>query len=179
MAGCRPGEVIRPMDALLQQLQNALGGFAADPRVSLGAHVVVGYAIALWLACALWAFVDMRRRSGSLIAPYVTATVVVLASPLLFPLALLLHVVVRPRVPIAERRLARLREAALESDVELPTCPVCRRPVDPAWLLCPRCRTALAHLCDTCGRTAPIEWGACAWCGATFDPPQRAVRTGR
>src|SRR5262249_29444791 len=109
------------MDALLQQLEDALGGVASDPRVVLGARVLVGYVVVLWLACALWAFVDMRRRSGSLVAPYVTATIVVLASPILFPLALLLHVVARPRVPIAERRLARLREAALESDVELPT----------------------------------------------------------
>jgi hypothetical protein len=167
------------MDALLQQLEDTLAGIGADPRVAFATRVIVGYVVALWLACALWAFVDMRRRSGSLIAPYVTATVVVLASPLLFPLALLLHVVVRPRIPVAERRLARLREAALESDIDLPVCPVCRRPIDPAWLLCPNCRATLAHLCDRCGRTAPIEWGACAWCGATFDPPGESVRTAR
>jgi hypothetical protein len=167
------------MDALLQQLENALDGVASDPRVVLGARILVGYVVALWLACALWAFVDMRRRSWSLVAPYVTASIVVLATPILFPLALLLHVVVRPRVPIAERRLARLRDAALESDVELPACPVCGRPIDPDWLLCPRCRATLAHLCDRCGRTAPIDWGACAFCGATFDPPGRAVRTAR
>jgi hypothetical protein len=93
----------------------------------------------------------------------VTATVVVLSSPLLFPFALLLHVVVRPRIPIAERRLARLRESTLESDVDLPACPACHRPVDPTWLLCPQCRATLAHL----------------WCGATFDPPTRSLRTAR
>ena len=166
------------MDALLQQLEDALGGVAADPRIVLGSRILVGYVIALWLACSLWAFVDMRRRSGSLVAPYVAAAIVVLASPLLFPSALLLHVIVRPRVPVAERRLSGLREAALEADVELPVCPACRHPVDPDWLLCPRCRTTLAHLCDRCGRTAAIDWEACAWCGATFEPG-RSVRTAR
>jgi hypothetical protein len=167
------------MDALLRQLENALGGFGADPRAILGARILVGYVVALWLACALWAFFDMRRRSGSLVAPYVTASLVVLASPILFPLALLLHVVVRPRVPLAERRLAGLREAALESDVDMPGCPACGRPIDPGWLLCPRCRATLAHVCDQCGRTAPIDWEACAWCGATFDPPGRSIRKAR
>jgi hypothetical protein len=167
------------MDALLQQLDDALAGFGTDPRVSLLAHVFVGYVIALWLACALWAFVDMRRRSGQLVMPYVTAAVVVLASPLLFPLALLLHVIVRPRVPVAERRLAVLREQALETDIEVATCPACRHAVDIDWLVCPHCRATLAHLCDQCGHTAPIEWDVCAWCGASFDPPVESVRTAR
>lgn len=165
------------MDALLRQLSDALGGFGADPRVDLAARIFVAYVIALWLACALWAFLDMRHRSGSLIAPYVSAALVVLASPILFPLALLLHAVVRPRIPIAERRVAQLRETALAEEVEIPMCPACHHAVDRDWLLCPRCRATLAHRCERCGQTAPIDWEACAWCGATFDPPVRSIRT--
>jgi len=167
------------MDALLQQLADTLGGIGADPRVGLVVRILVAYVIALWLACALWAFVDMRHRSGSLIAPYVSAALVVLASPILFPFALLLHAVVRPRIPIAERRVAALREAAMAAEVEIPTCPSCRHAIDRDWLLCPRCRVTLAHRCERCGQTGSIDWDACAWCGASFEPAVRSIGAAR
>jgi len=167
------------MDELLQQLGAALGRVGSDPRVWLTAHVAAGYLITVWLACALWAFVDMRRRSGRLVIPYAIAAIVIVATPLLFPFALLLHAIVRPRIPFAERRLDALRERAMEAELELPTCAVCRRVIDADWLVCPACRTALAHRCEQCGGTVPIDWAACAWCGSSFDPPREAIRTAR
>ena len=167
------------MDTLLRQLGSALGGVAADPPIAIAARVLTAYAIAVWLACALWAFVDMRRRSVHLAAPYVSAAAVILASPVLFPLVLLVHVVVRPHLPVAERRLEALRERALEAELQFTTCPVCRQVVDPNWLVCPHCRTALAHRCEQCGQTVPLEWGACAWCGASFDAPPESLSPAR
>jgi hypothetical protein len=167
------------MDGLLQQLRDLLGGVGANPAVALALRIGAAYFVVLWLACVLWTFVDMRRRSGSLVAPYVSAAVVVLASPFLFPLAILLHVIVRPKIPVADRRLEVLRDSALAAEIDLSGCPICRRPIDDEWLICPACRTALGHRCEGCGHTAPIDWDVCAWCGTPFGPPRATMRTAR
>ena len=72
------------MDALLNQLGQ--GGVAAEPVVRVGLLVAFAYLVLLWLASALWAFVDMRRRTRSAAMPYATAGLVIVASPVLFPL---------------------------------------------------------------------------------------------
>jgi len=167
------------MDALLGQLGQAAGNLAAEPVVRIGLSVAVAYLVLLWLASALWAFVDMRRRTRSPVMPYATAGLVIVASPVLFPLALLLHVVVRPRVTVVDRQLERLRDSALEADVDVPVCPSCRRPITDDWLLCPSCRVTLAHRCEHCRRAVAAEWDACPWCGTSFEPPMEAIRTAR
>ena len=167
------------MDAVFDQIDAALGGFLANPLVQLLVSVIAGYVIVLWLACALWAFVDMRRRTLNPFAPYAIAAAVIVASPLLFPLALLVHRVIRPAGTVSERRMSRLRDAALEVEVDRPTCPSCRRPVGDDWLICPQCRTTLGHRCERCGRGVATDWDACPWCGATFGPPPGIVRHDR
>jgi RNA polymerase subunit RPABC4/transcription elongation factor Spt4 len=167
------------MDQILQQIGDSIGSFAANPIVRLVLVVAAGYVVIVWLASALWAFVDMRRRTGNPVVPYATAGIVILASPLLFPLALLLHVVVRPRETVAESQMSRLRDAALQAELEIPLCPTCRKPVDEDWLICPNCRATLGHRCDRCGRAVGIDWDACGWCGASFEPPVGTVLTDR
>ncbi len=167
------------MDLLLQQIGDAFAGFAAQPVVRLILIVALGYLVAVWLASALWAFVDMRRRTDNPVAPYASAGIVILASPLFFPFALLLHVAVRPRTTVTEARLTQLNDAALEAEVDVPRCPTCRKPVESDWLICPHCRATLGHRCDRCGRAVEVDWDACAWCGASFEPPTGLVQTDR
>jgi Double zinc ribbon len=167
------------MDALLGQFGQAIGDFFGQPTVRLVLLVAAGYLVMVWLATALWAFVDMRRRTANPIWSYAFAAAVVVASPLLFPFAVLLHVIVRPRSTVADRRISALRDAALDAEVERPICPVCRHLTDEDWLICPYCRTALGHLCDHCGHAVGIDWDACAWCGALFGPPAGVVRAER
>ncbi len=175
-----PGEVVkRPMDQIFQQIGDAFGSVLTNPIVELFLTVAAGYVVILWLASALWAFVDMRRRTDNPALPYATAGLVIVASPLLFPLALLLYVVVRPKVTVAEARMSDLRDAALESELEIPICPACRKPIEDDWLICPHCRATLGHRCDRCGRPIGIDWDACAWCGVSFEPPTGLVRTDR
>jgi predicted RNA-binding Zn-ribbon protein involved in translation (DUF1610 family) len=167
------------MNALLDQLGQAAGDVAAQPGVRIGLIVAVAYLVLLWLASALWAFVDMRRRTRSVVMPYATAGLVIIASPVLFPLAVLLHVIVRPRETVVDRRLERLRDSALEAEVDVPLCPSCRRPIEDDWLVCPACRVTLAHRCEHCRRAVAAEWDACPWCGTSFAPPVEAIRTAR
>jgi hypothetical protein len=163
------------LDAILGQLDQAIAAFFGQPAVRLLVVVAVGYVVIVWLATALWAFVDMRRRTMSPIWPYAIAAVVVVASPLLFPLAVLLHVIVRPSTTVAERRIAGLRDAALGVELDKPRCPVCHRATDDEWLVCPNCRAALAHRCERCGHVVGAGWDACGWCGAALNAPAGAI----
>ncbi|HXI81805.1 MAG TPA: zinc ribbon domain-containing protein [Verrucomicrobiae bacterium] len=156
------------MDAILKPIGEAIGALLADPTVGLILRVAAAYWVVVWLASALWAFVDLRRRTANLLLPYVSAAVIVLASPVLFPFAILVHRIVRPAATVADRRLAALRDAALAGELDLARCAGCGTVADPDWILCPECRRPLGHRCDHCGRTAGIDWDICAWCGSTL-----------
>lgn len=157
------------MDAIGDEIGAALGGFFSNPTTSLVLAVVGAYVVLVWLAVALWAFVDMRRRSSYLIAPYASAALIILASPVFFLPALLVHRVVRPAGSSSERRVALLHESALEVETIAPRCPDCRCVVDETWLVCPDCRRALGHLCQACGSTIGLDWPVCAWCGEELE----------
>jgi hypothetical protein len=144
---------------------DAVGAFISNPTVGLVAHLIEAYIVLVWLAVALWAFVDMRRRTTHLPAAYGAAALVILASPLLFPLAVVILRIVRPSAFAAENRLALVRESVLQAEFLAPRCPDCRRVIEPDWILCPTCRQVLAHMCGHCGRTAELDWPICAWCG--------------
>ena len=156
------------MDAIFDSIGDAIGGFLGDPAVALVLRIAAAYTVFVWLATALWVFVDMRRRTSNPVLAYASATVVVLASPLLFPFAVLVHRVIRPSATVADRRMADLRDAVLAAEVDQPHCPDCRALLEPDWLLCPNCRQQLAHRCERCGRTAGLDWDVCAWCGASL-----------
>jgi hypothetical protein len=173
-----PREIQPPMDAIFRTIGDAIGGVLGSPGVALTVRIAAAYVIVVWLAGALWVFVDMRRRSANPVLRYVSAATVVLASPILFPLAILVHRVIRPPATVADRRLSELRDAALAADVDLPHCPECRSLIDPDWLLCPSCRQPLGHRCEGCGRTAGLDWDACAWCGETLAREERRSLAG-
>ena len=140
----------------------------ADPTFGLVVRVAAAYWIVVWLAASLWAFVDLRRRTANPLLPYASAAAVVLASPLLFPFAVVVHRVVRPSATVAERRLSELRDAALIGDLDETRCPGCRMTTDEDWLICPSCRRPLGHRCEQCERTVRIYWDVCAWCGSAL-----------
>ena len=167
------------MDAIGEAIGEAVAGFFANPAIGLFAGVIGAYFVLVWLAAALWAFVDMRRRTSNPVAAYAAAGLVILASPVLFLPALLVHRVVRPAEFTSERRVAHLREAALEVETVATRCPDCSRVVEEDWLVCPTCRRALGHHCQACGNTVGLDWPVCAWCGEELDrrrPSGLAVR---
>jgi len=156
------------VDAILNTIGNAIGALLGNATVGWVLRVAATYWIVVWLATALWAFVDLRRRTANPFIPYVSAAVVILASPILFPFVVLVHRVVRPAETVADRRMAELRDAVLVGELDVVRCPGCRIATDEEWLLCPSCRRALGHRCDRCGRTAAVDWDVCAWCGSTL-----------
>ena len=160
------------MDSLLDQVGAVVAGVFDNPAVRLVLSLAVAYITILWLASAWWALQDMRRRHADPALPYVAAAGVILASPLLFPLALVVYRIVRPGRTLAEARELFLTERleALDADGAL-SCPGCSNAVEEDWLLCPNCRTRLAHRCASCSRTMALDWTLCGWCGAEFGRP--------
>lgn len=164
------------MDVILDSLGDAIGGFLGLPPVAIGLRLAAAYVVLVWLATALWAFVDMRRRSRNPIAPYAVAFMTIAASPLLFPLAVLVHRVIRPGELLSEHRLSELRSRALETEMVHERCPQCDEPIEDDWLVCPGCRQALAHRCQACGGTIGLDWPICAWCGQGLESRQGPLR---
>lgn len=160
-------------DSAVGRLGEFAGGIVDDiagmPLVRLAGLAVAGYASLVWLAAAWWTMQDLRRRHGDPALPYLAAGLVVLASPLLFPLALVIYHIVRPARTLAEsRRLAlevRLDELEVEGDAP-PQCRGCAAPIEADWLRCPACRSRLGYACAGCGRAMGADWDVCAWCGA-------------
>jgi RNA polymerase subunit RPABC4/transcription elongation factor Spt4 len=156
------------LDALFRAIGDAVSSMLADPTFGLVVRVAAAYWIVVWLATSLWAFVDIRRRTGNPLLPYASAAAVVMASPLLFPFAVLVHRVVRPSATVAERRLSELRDASLIGELDETRCPGCGTATDEDWLICPSCRRPLGHRCEHCERTVRTEWDVCAWCGSAL-----------
>ena len=160
------------MDSLFEQVGTILAGIFDNPLVRLTIAGFVAYVAVVWIATAYWVLQDMRRRHRDPMLPFLAAAGVVVASPVLFPLALIVYKIVRPGETLAETRERELSEQLefLDGDMAL-VCPGCTRIVEEDWLACPACRTRLAHRCVSCGRTMGLDWSLCGWCGAEFGRP--------
>lgn len=152
------------MSQLLEIAGAALGEVIGHPLVGLVARLLALYLSILWIAAAWWVWRDMRARSRDSLSPYLAASGVVLATPFLFPLAVVVYRIVRPSTTVAERRAASLRLMVMADEVEVPRCEACARPVDESWLRCPACGSQVAERCPACDRPVGLDWDVCAWC---------------
>ncbi len=158
------------MGALQQQFGSAVMGFFSSGAVQFGIKLIVAYIAVIWLAAAFWAFRDMRARTDNEILPYLAGALIILFTPILFPLGLIVYRIVRPDERADERRERELSEALLLSEIgEVEQCVGCRRIVEPEWMVCPTCRTELRERCPNCDRLVEFEWMNCAWCGNDLD----------
>lgn len=162
------------MSRLFDQLLQSLGDVLRAPAIQLGAQLIGAYLVVVWLASAYWAFRDMGRRTASPLPAFLDAALVIVATPILFPAALLVHFVVRPPETAAEREDRRLRAQALA--MELPAaCRGCGATVRPDWLVCPACGTTQRHRCEACDRLVETDWEVCAWCANELAAPAGTV----
>jgi RNA polymerase subunit RPABC4/transcription elongation factor Spt4 len=151
------------VDQILKNFGDSINGILGSPIVQVGIRAIALYVVLLWLGSAFWAFRDASRRTRNLIAPYAAGALVVLATPVFFPFALILYAIVRPGETLVEAWERRMTEEAAAEAV--PLCAGCGRRTDPDWLACPTCGQRLHHRCATCGRLMGLEWNLCAWCG--------------
>ncbi len=158
------------MEEILNTIGDTIGGFLDNPIVQLTFQAIVVYFVILWLAAAYWAFRDMQLRTDNPVMPYVSAALIVLFTPILFPFGIVVYRILRPQEKIGEIYERNLAEEALLAEVEtIRTCPTCARRVNEEWIICPTCRTRLNRVCANCGRLVGLDWSLCAWCGRDFE----------
>lgn len=137
---------------------------------------LVTYYVALWAGMVWWTFRDCRERTRD---PFMQALAVFLV--LFFSFAgLIIYLLTRPRMTLAEAYARTLEEEALLQELEdLKACPACRRRVEDDFIVCPTCETELKEPCTRCARALSYSWAACPWCAMPRRPagPKRATLT--
>ncbi len=120
------------------------------------------YLLAIWLGMTIWAFRDVRARSGDVFYQLLATLLV-----LVFNVAgLFLYFILRPQETLAEVYARSLEEEALLQEMEdKRVCPNCRQRVREDFLVCPTCGTELKKRCASCQRLLSFSWRVCPYCG--------------
>jgi len=169
------------MSELVDRAAEAVGAVVNHPIVQAALQLIVAYVVIIWLASAYWASQDIRRRTPLVIAPYLVAGAVILASPLFFVLVLAVYRIVRPGETMTEAAERRLSELAIAQELDRPTCERCGARVEDEWVACPHCAATLRTGCDRCGRLVELAWTICPWCAVerrAADRPPAAIEAG-
>jgi len=129
---------------------------------------LVTYYVALWAGMVWWTYRDSRERTRD---PFMQALAVFLV--LFFSFAgLVIYLMTRPRLTLADAYARTLEEEALLQELEdLKACPTCRRRVEDDFIVCPTCQTQLKEPCTRCARPLSYSWAACPYCAT----PRRQV----
>ena len=126
----------------------------------------IAYLVALWFALVAWTFRDIEARSRSVFTQVFSTLLVVL----FFVPGLFLYLILRPKETLDQAFQRALEEEYLLQDLDdLPLCPGCQRSVDPEFVLCPHCRTALRGPCPACSRLIDLRWDVCPYCSVPVD----------
>lgn len=134
------------------------------------AAIIGALLAALWLSLVIWTFRDMRLRSRDPFAQLLAALVVA-ALP---GVGLIIYLILRPPITLAEAYERALEEEALLQEIEeRPSCPGCSRVIEPGWILCPHCHTRLRKRCLDCDSLLELQWNLCPYCGNQHVDPYR------
>lgn len=148
------------------------------PVLTVVGVLLAAYIVLLWAASVLWTYRDIRGRSEDVIVQ-----VLAVAMALVLPFAgIALHLILRPRQTLAERYERELEAQYLRRDLEDGhSCPQCQRAVEPDFILCPHCHTALRRRCGACEKVIDLTWSVCPFCGddGTNPPVRPAYRRPR
>jgi hypothetical protein len=163
------------LDNLFGDLNVQIEGFLESEAFQIAVRALLVGVLMVWLACAFWAYRDMRLRTASAVWPYIAAAWIIILTPLLFLFGLLIYRIVRPKETIGEINERALAEEAMLAEVQSrPHCANCRRPVHDEWIICPTCRNRLRRVCPNCEHLVELDWTLCAWCGKDFERAESA-----
>ena len=144
----------------------ALGTVIATPQVQAALAVAWVCLVILWIAAAAWAYRDARLRVDNQLAPAGLAVLVLAATPLAFPLGIVVYRLIRPQETLADASDRRLSLATLEAAADQDRCSACDTRVDDGWVRCPTCGTTLRVPCPQCSSLVEPGWTICPWCVA-------------
>ncbi len=144
------------------------------PEIQIPSYVITGlqvilafsgaFVIALWVSMIVWTFKDARSRSRDIFSILLATLMVIVFGPL----GMLLYILLRPPVTLAELYERSLEEEALLQDLEeRPRCPGCSRQVKEEWIICPDCHTSIKNICQTCQQPLHLVWSICPYCATS------------
>ena len=130
--------------------------------VSAALFVLGAFLFALYAALLIWTYRDIHARTRDVLAQILAVLLVAIFNLL----GLLVYVLIRPRVTLAESYERELTEEAIMRDLEpRKACPKCQRQIEPDFILCPYCHEQLKLRCLSCDRLLDPEWDICPYCG--------------
>lgn len=131
------------------------------PIINIVAILTGAYVLLLWAASVLWTYRDIRLRSDD-----ISVQVLAVGLTVCLPFAgIPIHLILRPRMTLAEKYERSLEEEYLRRDIEEKyVCPSCQRPIESDFIICPHCYTALRRRCPSCNRVVDLTWSICPYC---------------
>lgn len=128
------------------------------PGVKEALRYVFWLALIIYVASIIWVYRDSSLRSKM---PWLWFLFGFL--PLVGPI---LYLLLRPPMYLADLREQELEITRRERELmSSGTCPSCRYPLEPDFLVCPNCTKRVRNQCDHCGRALRPSWRACPYCG--------------
>ncbi len=123
---------------------------------------LIAYTLSLWVALAIWAYFDIRSRTGDILVQ-IFSVLLVLAFNVF---GLILYLFLRPKETLVDSYALALEEEAYLAEIEgAPRCPNCNRRAQDDYQYCPACQTQLKKRCGSCANHVRVEWDSCAYCG--------------
>jgi Double zinc ribbon len=158
-------------------LSQAVFGIS-NSGVNLAIDLLILFLVVVWLALVYWTYSDARRRIGD---PWIIGTATVAA---LFPyVGSLVYLIVRPPEyldDVRERELEMQAAEARLAELGYQLCPHCDYEVEKDFLRCPNCMRKLRDPCPVCGKPLDPAWRICPFCeadlGAASPSPRRTRR---
>src|SRR3989440_9801537 len=147
-------------------------------RVNLAIDLLMLFLVVIWLALVYWPCGDARRRiAGPMLVGCATAAA-------LFPYAgTLVYMIVRPPEYLEDVRERELEIQAAEArlaELGYHLCPHCDFEVEKDFLRCPNCMRKLKDPCPVCSKPLDPSWKLCPFCEAEVGtPPPTPRRTRR
>src|ERR1700733_5799113 len=130
--------------------------------IDAAVELIILFLVVIWLALVYWTYADARRR----IADPLLVGCATLAS--LFPfVGTLVYMIVRPPEYLDDVREREMEIQAAEArlaEVGNRLCPDCDDEVEENFLRCPNCMRKLNDPCPVCGKPLDPMWKICPFC---------------
>jgi Double zinc ribbon len=155
-------------------MQLAIFGIEND-GLNLAVNLLLLSLVAVWLALAVWTYLDARRRIEDpvLVSCATVAGFIPFIGPLVYSILRPPDFLEDARERDLETRAAELRVRQLS---EL-SCPNCQYPVEKTYLRCPNCQRRLKDPCQSCGKPVDPRWAMCPYCETAL--PRRKAPSAR
>jgi hypothetical protein len=141
----------------------AVFGINSD-GLNLAINLLILFLIVIYLALVYWTYMDARRR---IVDPMLIACATAAS---LFPfVGTIVYMIVRPPEYLDDVRERELEMQAAEArlhDLNYVLCPHCDYEVEKDFLRCPSCLRKLKDPCGNCRRPLDPAWKLCPYCEA-------------